>query len=286
MNVSVANHTSRNKSPRFGALQGLVGIYYCKLISERPVRHLPHIFNFSETFCRTPPYHQELPDSTIALHSRATMICRHCRILIRSQGPLYRSFTASSPRFYSAASPTTAAAQAKSLDGEAATPAAGGKESKKNATTAAIISSVPAGTPLKGLNFVKGAPDPVALEDHEYPDWLWTLLASKGESKDQEGEMGDLFCKFSSALSYFGRSLCGFFHHSTSFRVFPVGASYFTLPIPRAARSSIPTQKLITLSTTSKIQKATTYRRKTTEKASHDEPRFPRSQDSALRTID
>ncbi|KAL9054956.1 MAG: hypothetical protein Q9162_003811 [Coniocarpon cinnabarinum] len=37
-------------------------------------------------------------------------------------------------------------------------------------------SCVLAGTPLRGLNYMKNGSDPIALEDHEYPDWLWTLL--------------------------------------------------------------------------------------------------------------
>lgn len=40
-------------------------------------------------------------------------------------------------------------------------------------------SSVIAGTPLKGLNYFKNKDDPLALEDHEYPDWLWTVLDKK-----------------------------------------------------------------------------------------------------------
>lgn len=40
-------------------------------------------------------------------------------------------------------------------------------------------SSVHAGTVLKGLNFMKNAQDPVALEDSQYPDWLWTVLERK-----------------------------------------------------------------------------------------------------------
>ncbi|KAI4100667.1 MAG: hypothetical protein L6R37_005330 [Teloschistes peruensis] len=37
-------------------------------------------------------------------------------------------------------------------------------------------STMKAGTPLKGLNFVKGKEMPLAREDGEYPDWLWGLL--------------------------------------------------------------------------------------------------------------
>ncbi|KAI5288619.1 hypothetical protein KEM54_005066 [Ascosphaera aggregata] len=37
-------------------------------------------------------------------------------------------------------------------------------------------SSVPAGTPLKGINYYANKPDPVALADEEYPSWLWNLV--------------------------------------------------------------------------------------------------------------
>lgn len=51
---------------------------------------------------------------------------------------------------------------------------------------------------LKGLNFVKNKQDPVALEDHEYPDWLWRVLEPK-EGADGgaqgKGDEGDLFSK-------------------------------------------------------------------------------------------
>jgi large subunit ribosomal protein L54 len=52
---------------------------------------------------------------------------------------------------------------------------------------------VPAGTPLKGLNFLKDRQDPVALPDEEYPEWLWTVLARQ-EKKGESGGAGDLFC--------------------------------------------------------------------------------------------
>lgn len=37
-------------------------------------------------------------------------------------------------------------------------------------------SMTPAGTKLKGLNIKKNGEDPVALEDEEYPPWLWEVL--------------------------------------------------------------------------------------------------------------
>lgn len=57
------------------------------------------------------------------------------------------------------------------------------------------LSSTPAGTPLKGINFLKNQTDPVAMEDSEYPSWLWEVLKKQGK-KAEEGKEGDLFCKW------------------------------------------------------------------------------------------
>ncbi|KAB8237076.1 hypothetical protein ETB97_006606 [Aspergillus alliaceus] len=49
-------------------------------------------------------------------------------------------------------------------------------------------SSCPAGTKLNGLNYFKNKPDVVALEDSEYPEWLWSLLDdAKKQSKSEGG---------------------------------------------------------------------------------------------------
>ncbi|KKK15359.1 hypothetical protein P175DRAFT_097569 [Aspergillus ochraceoroseus IBT 24754] len=45
-------------------------------------------------------------------------------------------------------------------------------------------SSCPSGSKLQGLNYFKNKPDVLALEDSEYPEWLWSLLDdSKKEAK-------------------------------------------------------------------------------------------------------
>jgi large subunit ribosomal protein L54 len=54
---------------------------------------------------------------------------------------------------------------------------------------------------LKGLNYLKGRDDPVALEDEEYPEWLWHCLDVKKKSGDEEGAVGDLFCIYSLSSS-------------------------------------------------------------------------------------
>ncbi|KAF7724530.1 hypothetical protein EC973_000907 [Apophysomyces ossiformis] len=46
-------------------------------------------------------------------------------------------------------------------------------------TPARKPSAAPKGTVLKGINFLKDGKDPVALDDAEYPDWLWDLLDEK-----------------------------------------------------------------------------------------------------------
>lgn len=75
-------------------------------------------------------------------------------------------------------------------------------ETKQSKQAVKIVSSVAAGTVLKGLNFMKNKQDPVALEDHEYPAWLWTALHNKrdtpgGQAQDAEG---DLFCMYHVSL--------------------------------------------------------------------------------------
>lgn len=53
-------------------------------------------------------------------------------------------------------------------------------ESTTNSTTPLRkASAAPKGTVLKGLQFLKDKQDPVALDDSEYPDWLWDLLDEK-----------------------------------------------------------------------------------------------------------
>lgn len=61
----------------------------------------------------------------------------------------------------------------------------------------AVISGTLAGTPLRHINYLKGKSDPIALEDSEYPDWLWTLLAPAKTAATADGEaVGDLYCEF------------------------------------------------------------------------------------------
>jgi large subunit ribosomal protein L54 len=48
-------------------------------------------------------------------------------------------------------------------------------------------SSLPAGARLQGLNYTKNKPDIFAMEDSDYPDWLWGLLDSSKQSLIETG---------------------------------------------------------------------------------------------------
>ncbi|PWY70324.1 hypothetical protein BO94DRAFT_539780 [Aspergillus sclerotioniger CBS 115572] len=48
-------------------------------------------------------------------------------------------------------------------------------------------SSCAAGQKLNGLNYFKNKPDIVALEDSEYPEWLWSMLDDSKNSKTARG---------------------------------------------------------------------------------------------------
>lgn len=50
-----------------------------------------------------------------------------------------------------------------------------------------LMGSIPGGTPLHGLGYLKAKPTVLAKEDDEYPDWLWTLLAPESGAKSKDG---------------------------------------------------------------------------------------------------
>lgn len=51
----------------------------------------------------------------------------------------------------------------------------------------AIKSSCPAGTVIN-INTKKSGKDPVALEDNEYPDWLWEVLNPEAQMKKLQAD--------------------------------------------------------------------------------------------------
>ncbi|KFX97405.1 hypothetical protein O988_04880 [Pseudogymnoascus sp. VKM F-3808] len=66
---------------------------------------------------------------------------------------------------------------------------------KPKAKTALPVSAAPAGTVLKGLNYLKGRDDPVALAEEEYPEWLWKCLEVDKKGKAGDELEGDEFSK-------------------------------------------------------------------------------------------
>lgn len=191
-------------------------------------------------YCRYLP--TTTPAPTSALHSflailhtpthphTIIMICRRCMQRLARRPPLsHRTFSYTPPTRASATASQQQEAQQPIHDDHqvptsptqsSTTPSSSSSSSppktKKTPAAAKNVlsspSSVPAGTVLKGLNFLKNQQDPVALEDHEYPEWLWSALKRKGDvagagagaAGDDEG---DLFCmcgflfQFSSPLT-------------------------------------------------------------------------------------
>ena len=154
------------------------------------------------------------------------MICRRCALRLRSSlrrdhivgrqrqpelasflGPLqqhYRLNTLANPRPSPGADhegpPAATSTSAAQPFTTPLTPAPAGKEP---ATLSEPRSSVPAGTPLEGLNYLKNNSAPLALEDHEYPEWLWTLLDSQTTAGEgASGVEGDAYGMFYRASLY------------------------------------------------------------------------------------
>ncbi|KAK5174116.1 uncharacterized protein LTR77_001196 [Saxophila tyrrhenica] len=145
------------------------------------------------------------------------MICRRClsRLAHRAQSTVSsRSYTTTTPRLAEpVTSQTTTASNPRPNGAPAATSTSAAQpfstpetpatdrhvnlpiEPNQSKQPAAVQSSVPAGTVLKGLNFMKNKQDPIAMEDHEYPAWLWGALAESKEKSAKDDLEGDLFAK-------------------------------------------------------------------------------------------
>jgi large subunit ribosomal protein L54 len=119
------------------------------------------------------------------------MICRQClrrASALRPQSRISRSIsTTPTPPAPAAATPTDAAPQFSN-------PLAGTNNRPKPRAVALPVSSAPAGTPLKGINYLKNAEDPIALEEHEYPEWLWRCLDAKKDDDANAQNVHDEFC--------------------------------------------------------------------------------------------
>ncbi|KIW07718.1 uncharacterized protein PV09_01650 [Verruconis gallopava] len=109
--------------------------------------------------------------------------------------------------------------------------ARGDKASKKKASDVpVVVSSCPAGTILKGLNFMKGKTDPVAMEDHEYPDWLWDVL--KSDTQDVADAVdADIYSKSRNKRAKAKKAMKNKPEEDLSFEKIPIHEQTIDLPI-------------------------------------------------------
>jgi large subunit ribosomal protein L54 len=140
----------------------------------------------------------------------AIMICRRCLLRAthsrQALPSLRRAFNSSTPESAEASTAThPPSAKPSSATQPFTTPPAisptghGEASSEKKKENTLVLSSIPAGTALKGINYLKNKTDPVAMEDSEYPSWLWDILKTKTKT-DEAGEAGDLYCMFCAQL--------------------------------------------------------------------------------------
>ena len=151
----------------------------------------------------------DLPSQRILHGATANMICQRCT---------YRLNLLSKPGRFSVRSISTTLARSSPSDSPPATSTSAAQPFSTPFTPSpsktptippgslakpqepAIVSSVAAGTPLKGLGYIKGQEAPLAKEDNEYPNWLWGLLGTGTQGGEAEGEVGDAFGKLHLAL--------------------------------------------------------------------------------------
>ncbi|EEH39269.1 hypothetical protein PAAG_01731 [Paracoccidioides lutzii Pb01] len=129
--------------------------------------------------CRTsllPRLPFQLPNPESVQASRCTVFLPYKNQTLRAYST---SITDVSTPFPSSSAPSI------TLPGAAHPPPAS-PESKKDAPPR-VISGTPAGTKLKGLNYMKNQPEVFALEDDEYPDWLWSLLDDAKAKSNTDG---------------------------------------------------------------------------------------------------
>ncbi|KAK3044198.1 hypothetical protein LTS18_001914 [Coniosporium uncinatum] len=149
-----------------------------------------------------------------------TMICNRCLLRAsrasKASIPLPRTFTSTFTRPSQTISPNaattsaprtgspnathqppaaTSTSAAQPFSAGAAPPMDAKPAAKKSTPPALVLSSVPAGTPLKGLNFMKGKQDPVAMKDEEYPSWLWGLVKEGDEGRGTD-PAANLYCTY------------------------------------------------------------------------------------------
>ncbi|KAI9694612.1 MAG: hypothetical protein M1822_000228 [Bathelium mastoideum] len=155
--------------------------------SDLPIRH-PKLQRKSYTSSSTTSFQAPSPNRTTTAPRQGTTASR--------TSPAATSTSAAQPF----STPLTHSPEGAGISSTPSDPIPPGQHdtSKPATVTRLIQSSVPAGTPLRGLNYLKGKSDPLAKEDEAYPAWLWDLLrdtSATGEAGDEGTEAGDQFAK-------------------------------------------------------------------------------------------
>ena len=177
-------------------------------ISPRGVDRVKNLYVFVSQLDFTTTFHHKY-------HSATIMICTRClrlRLLPTSSSTSRLTYSTSRLTYSTSASRTppppatsTSAAQPFSTpftpspypaDSPTHPPKHAPSSIKPLAQQQQPVSSLKAGTVLKGLGFEKNKESPVAREDWEYPDWLWGLLGQGKEEGGKGGGGGDAFCKW------------------------------------------------------------------------------------------
>lgn len=147
---------------------------------------------------------QRFANSQTQVQLAITMICRRCSRLLLNRSSTSKSFPAfttaiarSSPESPPPATSTSAAQPFSTpfTPSPSKTPGIPPKD-QIGQSKSVPRSSVPAGSPLRGLGYIKGQEAPLAREDDEYPSWLWGLLSAAKEESGASGQMGDAFGEY------------------------------------------------------------------------------------------
>lgn len=162
----------------------------------RTLRHARQNLFFSLTLSNCGPNSRRRPASAQLPRLSLAMFCARCfRSSVRWPATLLatRTYAVANPSLAKPPPPSIPPKLTPQLFSTPLTPA----PAQAVKTPGAVVSGTVAGTPLRHINYLKGKTDPIALEDSEYPDWLWTLLASSKTAATADGEaVGDLYCEF------------------------------------------------------------------------------------------
>lgn len=121
------------------------------------------------------------------------MLCTTCRRSLQARLPLFRNHLPLSPRRFVATAPSNPNAAPIDPPPPSSSSNAAAPIIRKPAVSGAskprvkekARSSVAGGEVLKGLGYTKAKPQILAMEDEEYPAWLWGVL---DESASVSGE--------------------------------------------------------------------------------------------------